>query len=88
MGADFTDHVITDRTFRRSTSSPLRRKDRSPADCYLANDGKPIAAGSVTEGLPSTAVCFAVSTRAFPLVPDVWMRLLARVEGSVLWLSQ
>jgi predicted O-linked N-acetylglucosamine transferase (SPINDLY family) len=43
------------------------------------------------EGLPESAFVFCCFNSAYKITPDVfdiWMRILARVEGSVLWLFE
>jgi predicted O-linked N-acetylglucosamine transferase (SPINDLY family) len=62
-------------------------------DCYQANDYKRgIGAHTPTRrevGLPEHGFvycCFNNNWKITPAVFDVWMRLLHRVEGSVLWL--
>jgi protein O-GlcNAc transferase len=64
-------------------------------DSYQVNDSKrEIAAripGRAEAGLPESGFvfcCFNNNYKITPEVFDVWMRLLQRVEGSVLWLLQ
>jgi len=63
-------------------------------DCFMANDaGRSISERTPSRGeagLPETGFVFCCFNNSFKITPDVfdvWMRLLARVEGSVLWLS-
>jgi protein O-GlcNAc transferase len=62
-------------------------------DSYQANDSRRvIEKGPLTraeQGLPTDAFVFCNFNQAYKLAPDifaVWMQLLARIEGSVLWL--
>ncbi len=65
-------------------------------DCYQANDNKRVAAASMPSrqacGLPEVSqsnVVLASFNNAIKLSPvmfDIWMRVLAAVPGSVLWL--
>ncbi len=96
MGADFMDYVIADKIVLPFDQQPYyAEKIVQLPDCYLANDaGKPISPqvpSRAQEGLAEQGFvfcCFNNSYKLSPAVFDVWMRLLARVEGSVLWLSQ
>jgi len=64
-------------------------------DCYQVNDDRRgIGARVPTRadaGLPEAGFVFCCFNNNFKISPDVfaiWMRLLAQVEGSVLWLFQ
>lgn len=61
--------------------------------CYQANDNlrhiEPDHAGRAAHGLPEEGFVFACFNHNYKISPrewDIWMRLLGRVEGSVLWL--
>jgi protein O-GlcNAc transferase len=63
-------------------------------DCFQANDDKRLVAPSVPTraqcGLPERGFVFCAFHSAYKLNPevfDVWMRLLAAVPGSVIWLT-
>jgi predicted O-linked N-acetylglucosamine transferase (SPINDLY family) len=63
-------------------------------DCFMANDcGRRISTRTPARsdaGLPDMGFVFCCFNNSFKITPDVfdvWMRLLARVPGSVLWLS-
>lgn len=63
------------------------------ADCYQPNDDQRIivadTGGRAAHGLPENGFVFASFNHAYKISPrefDIWMRLLAKVEGSVLWL--
>jgi len=94
MGADYIDHMIADRV----TVPETARDGYSEAiahlpGCYQVNDSaRAIAApppSRVGLGLPEQGFVFCCFNGAYKITPaafDIWMRLLARVEGSVLWL--
>jgi len=93
-GADFIDYVIADETVLPSDQQPFWTEKivRLP-DCYQVNDRKrQIAARTPTRkecGLPERGFvfcCFNSNYKITPPVFDIWMRLLAKVEGSALWL--
>ncbi|MEI9982824.1 MAG: hypothetical protein WDN69_06190 [Aliidongia sp.] len=93
-GADFIDYVVADAT--------VLPRDRQPywterivhlTGCYQANDSlRPIpdARPSRVEcGLPEQGFVFCCFNNNYKISPDIfaiWMRLLAAVPGSVLWL--
>jgi predicted O-linked N-acetylglucosamine transferase (SPINDLY family) len=96
MGADFIDYIIAD-----SIVIPMEddryyseRVVRLP-DCYQVNDSKRLIADRTPTraevGLPEHAFvycCFNGNFKITPTIFDVWMRILRRVDRSVLWLFQ
>jgi protein O-GlcNAc transferase len=96
MGAPYIDYIIADEIVipqgqRRFYSEKIAFLPNS----YFVNDAKrPIAARTFTRaalGLPSAGFvfcCFNSNYKIAPPVFDSWMRILERVEGSVLWLFQ
>ena len=60
--------------------------------CYQANDSAPLALPPVSrgeEGLPDGAFVFACFSHHYKITPDIfaaWLRILAAVPDSVLWL--
>lgn len=94
LGADFIDYVIADATIMPAEQTPFYAEKivRLP-DTYQVNDRKrTIAAATPTRpeaGLPAAGIVFCCFNNSFKIMPpvfDVWMRLLAAVPGSVLWL--
>ncbi|MET0375049.1 MAG: hypothetical protein ABW128_12445, partial [Rhizorhabdus sp.] len=94
MGADFIDYIVAD-----PVVIPPRLRDAysekiiSLPHSYMANDDRrPIADRPVTRadmGLPEHAFVFACFNNSYKISAelfDIWMRLLGKVEGSVLWL--
>src|SRR5262249_58743932 len=63
-------------------------------DCFLPTDASrlisPHTPSRAEAGLPSDGFVFCCFNNTFKITPDefdIWMRLLERVEGSVLWLT-
>jgi predicted O-linked N-acetylglucosamine transferase (SPINDLY family) len=95
MGADFIDYLVADRW----VAPPEHAADYSEKLVYMpgsyqVNDRKRAAAGVPTRsqlGLPETGFVFCCFNQAYKILPEtfaVWMRLLAQLPGSVLWLLQ
>jgi predicted O-linked N-acetylglucosamine transferase (SPINDLY family) len=94
MGADFMDYIIADRVIigegdRRHYSEKIAYLPHS----YQANDRQRAVAVEATtrasHGLPTEAFVFCCFNSPYKINPhtfDQWMRILKRVEGSVLWL--
>ena len=94
MGAPFIDYVIADRTVipdgeERYFSEQVSRLPHS----YQVNDAtRAIAKGKLARaqaGLPDGAFVFCAFNNSYKITPrffDAWLRLLAGVPGSVLWL--
>ena len=96
MGAEFIDYIIADKTVAPFEHQPFyTEKVVHLPDCFQVNDrNRKIAVQTPTReetGLPAEAFvfcCFNNNWKITPTIFDVWMRLLSRIEGSVLWLSQ
>ena len=94
LGASWYDYVITDRF---AGPPELQRffteRFLYLPDCYCPSDTlRPVAVAPSRAqcGLPEDAVVFCCFNSAHKILPDVfavWMRLLAQVGDSVLWLS-
>jgi predicted O-linked N-acetylglucosamine transferase (SPINDLY family) len=93
MGIGCVDYIIGDRFVIPEEHRPLFEPSVVYLpDSYLTYDTtQTIADVSRSDaGLPETAFVFCAYNNTFKLNAhdfDVWMRLLKRVEGSVLWLS-
>ena len=96
MGADYIDYILADRWVVPAGHERHYAENivRLP-DSYQANDAqRRIAARTPprTElGLPETGFVFCSFNNSYKITPalfDLWMRLLQRVEGSVLWLLE
>jgi predicted O-linked N-acetylglucosamine transferase (SPINDLY family) len=96
MATEFMDYIIVDRVVvPEGEKHHYREKIVYLPDCYLASDDKRrIAARRPSRseaGLPNEGLVFCSFNNAFKFTPEVfavWMRLLRKVEGSVLWLPQ
>jgi protein O-GlcNAc transferase len=96
MGAEYIDYLIADSTvIPGDQQEHYTEKIVYLPDSYQVNDSKrPIAAKIVTRaacGLPDTGFVFCCFNNNYKISSDVfeiWMRLLGRVEGSVLWLLE
>jgi len=95
-GAPCIDYIVADRTVipeedRRHYSERVAYLPH----CYLANRRDAEVAQSTPSrsacGLPQVGFvycCFNAPNRIAPAVFDSWMRILRRVDGSVLWLQE
>jgi predicted O-linked N-acetylglucosamine transferase (SPINDLY family) len=96
MGADYMDYLVGDRL----VIPEEQRRNYTEKIVYLPNSFLPydssraIATTVFTRenlGLPPTGFvfcCFNNNHKITPHTFDIWMRILKRVEKSVLWLSQ
>jgi predicted O-linked N-acetylglucosamine transferase (SPINDLY family) len=93
MGAPYIDYIIADAVVippgdERFYSEAVVRLPGS----YQPNDPSRAAAAAPSRreaGLPDEGFVFCCFNAAYKILPemfDIWMRLLGRVEGSVLWL--
>ena len=94
MGAEYMDYLIADRVvIPRERQQEYTEKIVYLPHSYQVNDAhRTISERVVTRselGLPETGFvlcCFNNNYKILPATFDIWMRLLKRVEGSVLWL--
>jgi protein O-GlcNAc transferase len=94
IGASFIDYVIADPVVLPFEQQPFcTEKIVHLPDCYLVNDSKRAIADRVPPrreaGLPEQGFvfcCFNSNYKITRTMFDVWMRLLANVQGSVFWL--
>jgi predicted O-linked N-acetylglucosamine transferase (SPINDLY family) len=92
LGAGFMDYLIADSTIIPPASREHYDEKILYLPSYQVNDSKrPGDLKAPTRealGLPRGVVfcCFNTSYKISPRSFDSWMRILARVEGSVLWL--
>ncbi len=94
MGADFIDYVIADPfVVPREQHMFYTEKVVHLPDCYQPSDPqRPVPSAIPTRaecGLPEDAFVFCSFNNPNKITPemfDLWMRLLLRVENSVLWL--
>ncbi len=96
MGADYVDYVLADRhVIPAADAGHYCEKIVCLPDCYQVNDSKRPTGGRTPARaelhLPEAAFVFCCFNNSFKISPpvfDVWMRLLAGVAGSVLWLFE
>ena len=94
MGADFIDYIIADKIVLPFDRQPhYAEKIVQLSDSYQVNDRqRDIAAHTPTRaeaGLPDAGFVFCCFNNNYKITAamfDLWMRLLADVPGSVLWL--
>jgi predicted O-linked N-acetylglucosamine transferase (SPINDLY family) len=95
LGAEHIDYIITDRfATPADQQSFFTERFLYLPDCYCPSDTRrDIATRAPTReesGLPAQGFVFCCFSDAYKIMPevfDVWMRLLAQVPDSVLWLS-
>ncbi len=95
LGASCWDYVVADR-FVVPEDGRVHYAEQVVylPDCFMANDAgrtiSPRTPSRAEAGLPENGFVFCCFNNSFKITPhvfDVWMRLLAAVDGSVLWLS-
>jgi predicted O-linked N-acetylglucosamine transferase (SPINDLY family) len=95
-GADYIDYIIADETVLPFDEQPFfTEKIVHLPDCYHVNDATRRISSYVAPrsdlGPPDRGFVFCCFNQPFKIAApifDIWMRLLARVQGSVLWLSE
>jgi len=96
MGTGYMDYIIADHTLIPEEQQQFySEKIAYLPDSYQANDSKRKIADRVFTrqelGLPATGFVFCCFNNNYKITPDIfdcWMRILDRVEGSVLWLFE
>ena len=96
MGAGYMDYIIADPTLvPQEFQKFYTEKIVYLPDSYQVNDAKrQVADVAFTRqelGLPSNGFVFCCFNNNYKITPgifDCWMRILERVEGSVLWLFE
>ena len=96
LGADYFDYILADPQVLPSHHEAFyNEKVVYLPDTYQVNDaGRRIAERVLTRaeaGLPERAFVFCCFNKNYKITPDVfdvWMRLLGKVGGSVLWLLE
>jgi predicted O-linked N-acetylglucosamine transferase (SPINDLY family) len=96
MGASFIDYIIADRfVIPEDQEKYYSEKVICLPNCYQSNDTKrKISTTMPTRlscGLPEQGFvfcCFNANYKITPQVFDIWMRLLQKIPGSVLWLYE
>jgi predicted O-linked N-acetylglucosamine transferase (SPINDLY family) len=93
MGADFVDYIIGDPQVTPFELGPaMAEKIVQLPDCFWPSDPDMVRPEPVSRaelGLPQDAFvfcCFNSNHKIRPLVFDAWMRLLAQLPDSLLWI--
>jgi protein O-GlcNAc transferase len=95
-GAEHMDYILADETVLPLDQQPfIAEKIVHLPDCYHVNDATRHISAYVAPrsdlGPPDQGMVFCCFNQTFKIAAptfDIWMRLLARVPGSVLWLSE
>ncbi len=96
MGADFLDYIVADPVVIPDEQRAFYSENLIwLPHCYLPNDDQREIASAATSradfDLPEDAVvfcCFNLPYKISPREFGIWMRVLGKVDGSVLWLSR
>jgi protein O-GlcNAc transferase len=95
-GADYIDYILADETVLPFDQQPFfSEKIVHLPDCYHANDTTRHISTYIAPrsdlGPPDQGMVFCCFNQTFKIAApifDIWMRLLTRVPGSVMWLSE
>ena len=94
IGADFLDYILADATVLPMDQQRFYdEKIIHLPDSYQANDDRRVIAPDTPSraeaGLPADGFVYCCFNNAYKITPEIfasWMRVLAAVPGSVLWL--
>lgn len=94
MGADFIDYIIADHVIIPEDQQHFyTEKPIYLANSYQPNDNKRVIAQKKTTradfSLPENSFVFCCFNQSYKIGPtefDIWMRILKKVDNSVLWL--
>ncbi len=94
IGADFLDYILADATVLPMDQQRFYdEKIIHLPDSYQANDDRRVIAPDTPSraeaGLPADGFVYCCFNNAYKITPEIfasWMRILAAVPGSVLWL--
>jgi protein O-GlcNAc transferase len=95
VGADFIDYILADETVLPFDQQPVycEKIVQLPGCYHLCDETRQVSPQVPTRaelGLPERGMVFCCSNQSGKMAApmfDIWMRLLAKVDGSVLWLS-
>ena len=96
MGVPFMDYIVADRiVLPEDEQQHFTEKVAYLPYTYQPNDRKRADHGAMVSrkdcGLPETGIVFCCFNNTHKLTPelfDVWMRILGKTPGSVLWVSE
>jgi protein O-GlcNAc transferase len=94
LGAAYMDYIFADRcVIPEHHKCFYNERVVYLPDCYQANDRQREIATNISSrtvyGLPESGFVFCCFNNNYKITPEIfdrWMRILCRVEGSVLWL--
>jgi predicted O-linked N-acetylglucosamine transferase (SPINDLY family) len=94
VGADFLDYILADATVLSLDQQRFYdEKIIHLPDSYQANDDRRVIAPDTSSraeaGLPADGFVYCCFNNAYNITPEIfasWMRIMAAVPGSVLWL--
>ena len=95
-GTNYIDYLVADRTIVTSAQRPYyAEKIIYLPDSFQPADDKRVVSDKLYSraelGLPEEGFVFCCFNNSYKIVPrnfDSWMRILKRIEGSVLWLRE
>jgi predicted O-linked N-acetylglucosamine transferase (SPINDLY family) len=92
-GADFVDYIIADAVVAPDAAAFSEKIARLPGSFFVTDATRTIGQPPTREqaGLPADGFvfcCFNNNWKITAPVFDIWMRLLAQLPGSVLWLKR
>jgi predicted O-linked N-acetylglucosamine transferase (SPINDLY family) len=95
-GAPYLDYILGDRLMLPFSDQPFFSEKivHLPHTCFPYDSSQEIAARvpeRAEEGLPAEGFIFCSFNASYKITPEffaVWMRLLHKIEGSVLWLAR
>ena len=96
MGVDYIDYIIADRVVIPEDQRQFYSEKTvwMPNSFFVNDAGRCISDRAFTRaefGLPADGIVFCCFNNSYKITPrlfDSWMRILASVPGSVLWLSE
>jgi predicted O-linked N-acetylglucosamine transferase (SPINDLY family) len=96
LGADYMDYIVADQcVIPENHKTFYLEKVVYLPNCYQANDNKKkIGTLNFTRlelGLPEKGFVFCCFNNSYKILPDVfdcWIRILKKIDGSVLWLIE
>lgn len=93
MGAPYIDYLVADEVIIPADRREFYSEKIVSLPSFQANDDKPPLGGRVFSrqdaGLPEAGFVFCCFNRSYKITPEtfaLWMRILGRAPGSVLWL--
>lgn len=93
LGAAYIPYIVADKIVLPDALRPYFSEEPLYVDCYqVSDDDEPIAATGMSRaalGLPASGFVYCCFNTPYKIDPEtfaVWMRILRKTPGSVLWL--